>query len=300
MWAHPSRETAAGATAVTAPPDSMIGHLTAVLRLGPTLVRHRFLLRQLAWRAFATRYAGSYLGWLWTPVATAILFVLYVVVFSVILELKVEGLGIDVARKPLVGFGVFLMTGLVPFLALNDAVLRASRVVRAHAALVQRVRLPLEVLVLGDAIGTLLHHGVSFVVVLAVCLALGHLSLGTLPWLAAGVLLAALWIVGACLAAAAVGALVPDLSEGLGLVLQVLFYGAPIIYPLALVPEGALRRVVELNPLTPLVGVMRAGLLGATPPDGATLAWCLVLGAVLLIVGAAVIDRFRATIPDLI
>jgi len=278
----------------------MIRHLTAFLRLGPTLARHRFLLRQLAWRAFATRYAGSYLGWLWTPVATAILFALYVFVFSVILELKVEGLGIDVARTPHVGFGVFLMTGLVPFLALNDAVLRASRVVRSNATLVQRVRLPLEVLVLGDAVGTLLHHVVSFVVVLAVCLVLGHLSLGSLPWLVAGVGIAGLWIIGACLAAAAVGALIPDLSEGLALGLQVLFYGAPIIYPLALVPEGALRTAVQLNPLTPMVGVMRTGLLGATPPDAVAMAWCLVLGVVLLVAGAAVIDRFRATIPDLI
>jgi lipopolysaccharide transport system permease protein len=278
----------------------MIHHLTAFLRLGPTLVRHRFLLRQLAWRAFATRYAGSYLGWLWTPLATAILFLLYVLVFSVILELKVEGLGIDVARQPHVGFGVFLMTGLVPFLALNDAVLRASRVVRSNATLVQRVRLPLEVLVIGDAVGTVLHHVVSFVVVLIVCLALGHLSLATAPWLVAGVALAALWIIGACLAAAAVGALVPDLSEGLALGLQVLFYGAPIIYPLALVPEGALRTAVQFNPLTPMVGVMRTGLLGASPPEMAAVAWCFVLGAALLIAGAAVTDRFRATIPDLI
>jgi lipopolysaccharide transport system permease protein len=278
----------------------MTSHLAAVFRLGPTMARHRFLLRQLAWRAFASRHAGSYLGWLWTPVATAVLFGLYVVVFSVILDLKVEGLGIDVARKPLVGFGVFLMTGLVPFLAINDCVLRAARVVRAHAALVQRVRMPLEVLVLGDAVGTLMHHAVSFVVVLAVCVALGHLSLATVPWLAAGIGIAALWIAGACLLVAALGALIPDLSEGLALGLQVLFYGAPIIYPLTLVPEGTLRSLVEVNPMTPLVGVMRAGLLGTTPPDATTVIWCVVLGLALLVAGVAVIDRFRATIPDLI
>ena len=109
--------------------------LLAAFRLPGMLHRHRFLLWQLAWRAFAARHAGSYLGWLWTPLSTAVQFALYMVVFSAILQIKVEGLGIDVARRPAVGFGVFLITGLVPFLALNDVVARASRVFRAHANL---------------------------------------------------------------------------------------------------------------------------------------------------------------------
>ncbi len=40
-------------------------------------------------RAFASRHAGSLLGWLWTPLGTAVQFVLYTVVFSVILEIKI-------------------------------------------------------------------------------------------------------------------------------------------------------------------------------------------------------------------
>ncbi|HPA80409.1 MAG TPA: hypothetical protein PLS95_06300, partial [Thermoanaerobaculales bacterium] len=71
----------------------MIEHLLAPRRLPSTLARHRFLLAQLAWRSFASRYAGSYLGWLWTPVATLIQFAIFMVVFSVIFEIRVEGLG---------------------------------------------------------------------------------------------------------------------------------------------------------------------------------------------------------------
>lgn len=272
---------------------------TAWAHLGVVLFRHRFLLRQLAWRSFASRYAGSYLGWLWTPAATAIQFALYVVVFSWIFGIRAEGLGIDLARKPPVGFGVFLMTGLVPFLAFNDVVLRAARVFRAQAALVQRVRVPLEVLVLGDAIGTLLHHGIAAGVVLGVCTALGHLDLIGLPWLLGGLIVLALWIVGASLAASALGALIPDLPEALGLAFQVLLYGSPIIYSLALVPER-LRPVIEANPLTPLLGMFRVGLLGAARPDGLGVAVLVGAGCALLAVGAALVDRFRSTIPDLL
>ena len=155
----------------------MMSHVFAVFRLPQTLYQHRFLVRQLAWRAFASRHAGLYLGWLWTPISTAVQFALYMTVFSAILQIKVEGLGIDLARRPAVGFGVFLITGLVPFLAVNDVVMRAARLFRAHASLVQRVRMPPEVLVVGDALGTMMHHAISFVLVVVFCAWRGHLGL---------------------------------------------------------------------------------------------------------------------------
>ena len=278
----------------------MTRNLLAPLRLVPTLVRHRFLLGQLAWRAFASRYAGSYLGWLWTPLATLVQFALFMIVFSAILKIKLEGLGIDLARRPPVGFGLFLITGLVPFLALNDAVLRASRVFRAHSSLVLRVRMPAEVLLVGDVMGAVLHHVVSFAVVLAICLVGGHVGPANLPWLAGGLALMAIWIVGLSLTAGVLGAVLPDVPEGIGLTMQVLFYGAPIVYPLALVPEGILRTVVSANPITPLVGVVRTGLISSAPPELVWLVGSAAVGIMLVIVGSMALDRWRYTIVDLL
>ena len=272
--------------------------LLAPLNLLPTLVRHRFLLGQLAWRAFSARHAGSYLGWLWTPLSTGIQFALFLVVFSAILEIKVEGLGIDLARRPDVGFGVFLMTGLVPFLALNDAVLRAARVFRSHVTLVQRVRFPSEVLVVGDVLGILMHHGLALVMVVAYCAVTGHVTVASLPWMALGVVLAALWIVGLTLVVSVLGAFLPDVAEVIAVGLQIAFYAAPIVYPLSLIKHELLVAVVQLNPLTQLVGVIRAGLIGASPPPLAVVAAMVVAGVALVAVGAAAVDRWRASIPD--
>jgi ABC-type polysaccharide/polyol phosphate export permease len=278
----------------------MKNHLFSVFRLPRTLVQHGFLLRQLSQRAFAARHAGSYLGWLWTPVSTAVQFALYMVVFSAILQIKADGLGIDLARRPAVGFGVFLISGLVPFLALNDVVLRAARVFRAHANLVQRVRMPAEVLVLGDVFGTLMHHAISFVLVLAFCALRGHLGLAGIPWLVAALLVFLVLVVGAALLVSVLGAFLPDVAEVIGLGMQVMFYAAPIVYPLALVRSQTIRTIIELNPLTPLVGVLRTGLLGAAPPSPAALLYLAVGGLLLLVIGSAAVNRWRASIPDLV
>ena len=278
----------------------MMRHLFAVFRLPGTLVRHRFLLGQLAWRAFAARHAGLYLGWLWTPLATAVQFALYMVVFSAILKIKVEGLGIDLARLPAVGFGVFLITGLVPYLAINDTTLRAARVFRSHANLVQRVRMPAEVLVLGDTLGTLLHHALSLLLVVAYCAWRGHLVLAGVPWLVLALFVMVLWIVGLALVVSLLGALLPDLAEVMGLVMQVVFYAAPIVYPLSLVQSTGVRTVIQLNPLTPIAGVMRTGLVGAEAPGVAAIVYLLAGGATLLVVGAAALERWRRSIADLV
>jgi len=278
----------------------MTSHVFAVLRLPQSLYRHRFLLRQLAWRAFAARHAGSYLGWLWTPISTAVQFALYMTVFSAILRIKVDGLGIDLARRPDVGFGVFLITGLVPFLAFNDVVMRAARLFRAHASLVQRVRMPPEVLVVGDAFGTLMHHAISFALVVVYCVLRGHLGLAGVGWIVLGLATLVLWIIGASLCASLVGAFLPDIAEMMGLVLQVVFYAAPIVYPLALVRSDFVRTVIEMNPLTPLIGVLRTGLVGAAPPSTTAVSYLLVGGALLMWIGAAAQERWRSSIPDLV
>jgi len=278
----------------------MMSHVFAVFRLPQTLYQHRFLVRQLAWRAFASRHAGLYLGWLWTPISTAVQFALYMTVFSAILQIKVEGLGIDLARRPAVGFGVFLITGLVPFLAVNDVVMRAARLFRAHASLVQRVRMPPEVLVVGDALGTMMHHAISFVLVVVFCAWRGHLGLAGVPWIVLGLATLVLWIIGASLCVSLIGAFLPDIAEMMGLALQVVFYAAPIVYPLALVRSDVVRTIIESNPLTPMVGVLRAGLVGAEPPSATAIGYLLVGGCLLLWAGAASLERWRSSIPDVV
>ena len=215
----------------------MSRYLSAPVRLLRTLHAHRFLLAQLASRAFASRHAGSLLGWLWTPLGTAVQFVLYTVVFSMILGLKIEMLGIDLAKRVPVGFGVFLITGLVPYLALNDVIMKSSRVIRANATLVQRVRLPLEVMVVGDILGTLMHHATAVVLMILYCGWAGHLALAGAGWLAAGIVLLLLLAIGFGLLVSVLGVALPDIPEVLGLVLQFALYGAPIIYSLTFVKQ---------------------------------------------------------------
>jgi ABC-type polysaccharide/polyol phosphate export permease len=160
--------------------------------------------------------------------------------------------------------------------------------------------MPAEVLVLGDVLGALLHHAISFVVVLTICVWRGHMGLANLPWIGLAIVLFTLWVVGLSLSASVLGAALPDVPEALALAMQVVFYGAPIVYPLAMVQDQVLRGLIRANPLTPLVEVARSGLISSTPPPAAAIAYVLVVGLVLVMVGSMALDRWRYTIADLV
>ncbi len=258
------------------------------------LATHRFLFSELTKRAFAARHAGSFLGWIWSLVVTAAQLALFTVVFSVVI-------GIKIAETPSVGFGYFLMTGMVPFLVLSEAIAGSADLLPSNSGLVQRLRFPVEILILGDTAGRVAHHGLALIAVAILCAAKGTVDVAQLGWTAAGCLLLVLWSAGLTLLVSLAGAYLRDLREVLGLALQVVFYGAPIVYPLSLLGGHALiAQLVKLNPLTGMSSLIRAGLISTPPPSLRQVAYLLVGGLLLFALASLVLDRVRERVPDLL
>jgi lipopolysaccharide transport system permease protein len=88
-----------------------------------------------------------------------------------------------------------------------------------------------------------------------------------------------------------------DTAQLLGMILNAWFYLTPVVYPLGLVPAG-FRPWLELNPLTPLVGLYRQAFLGGetalVPGTGA-----LALVSIMLVcLGLWVFSRLKRTFVD--
>lgn len=262
-----------------------------------TLFRRRRLVLALARRAWALRHAGRALGWLWVPLSTGVQLLLYTTIFSMVLGIKLAEVG---GVRP--AFGLYLMVGLVPFLAVGDVIRRALAVVRDQAALVQRSRVPLEVLVVGEAAGTLANHAVALVAVLVAAMIWGQPTLAGLPVLVLGLALILVLALGWALALAVAGAFVPDLGEVLELLLQVALYGAPIVYPatvLASLPTW-LQTAQQLDPATGLVSLFHHALLGLAPPSALALGVVGAFALIGLVLGCLLIEKARPLVADLV
>lgn len=254
--------------------------------------RWRRLVRELARREFVARYAGSALGVAWSVLEPLIQLGLYLVVFSVFLGMRFED-------NSGVGFsGLYLVCGLVPYLAFQESVNRATGLARAEAGLVRHVNAPLEVFLAGSLAAILVRFAIALLLVVAVAVSAGTVHWAQLPWAAVGLLLLVLGSWGAALALVPAGAFMPDLPQVVGTATTVLFFLTPIVYPARLIPE-AISWWLVANPLVGLLDTFRAGLVGGmVVPSRVAVTVAAVLCVNLL--GAAIFTRRARAVRDLV
>ena len=115
---------------------------------------HLFLLKELVRRDFQGRYAGSALGLVWSFVQPLWMLLLFTFVFSTVMKIPLAG-----ARTG--SFAIFLFCGLLPWMALQEGVLRSSTAITDNSSLVKKLRFPAEILVLAVVLAALLHEAIA-------------------------------------------------------------------------------------------------------------------------------------------
>jgi len=92
---------------------------------------------------------------------------------------------------------------------------------------------------------------------------------------------------------------VRDVGQIVPVALQFGFWLAPITYTPDIVPAG-LRRLLYLNPMTPIVEGYQNALLFGRPPDMAALAWLVPLTALLLTLALTLFRRASPEMADVL
>ena len=205
--------------------------------------RWGWLLWSFTRREILNRYAGSISGLAWTLLHPLAQLAIFAVVFSQIFRIGVP------AAYPQASYLTFVAVALWPWIMFSEGLQRAMGSLAANAGLIRKVAFPHRLLVFAAVLACCAIHGAGFLAVLVVLRLVGE------PIHLAGLPAALLIVVPYMLLAAGIGAalaafqtLLRDVEHGLQVVLGVLFYASPILYPASLVPEW-LRGWVEANPL---------------------------------------------------
>jgi len=225
--------------------------------------RHLFLLKELVKRDFKGRYAGSVLGFVWSFVQPLWLLLLFSFVFATVMKIRLTGETTD-------NFGLFLFAGLLPWMAIQEGVMRGSSAITDNAELVKKLTFPSQVLVLAVVLAAVLHELIGLAVYIVVLAVMGQLSVATLPLLLVALPLQLALTLGLGLMLSATNVFFRDVVQVLGMVMNGWFYFTPIVYPLDLVPDRFVPWI-ELNPhpvgraVPPLATRRRAGPAGGQP-----------------------------------
>ena len=254
--------------------------------------RWRRLVAGLARRDFRARYAGSTFGAAWALLEPLVQFALYLTVFSFFLGMRLEG------RPGVASFGLYLLSGLVPFLAFQECSMRAVHLAREQAQLVRHANVPLEVVLAGSLLAIFARHSVMLVLVLAAAAFAGTVAWATIGWVLLGIVLVVLASFGLALALVPSGAFLPDVGQFMGTGLTVLFFLTPVVYPLTVLPPH-LARWMTANPMAGVLKTFRAGVLGL-PVAGLDVAVAAGFALVMLLLGGWIFTARASAVRDVV
>ena len=256
----------------------------------PTLViasvvaRHRWLLYEFTRRELVNRYAGSVTGAAWTLLQPLAQLAIFAFVFSQIFRATVP------PEYPGVSYTAFVAVALWPWIMFSEALHRGLGSIAANAGLIHKVALPNRLFVYSSVLACYAVHLAGFVAVLLALAATGEkIHLASLPVALLLLVPYLLLATGIALVLAALHTLLKDVEHGTGIVLSILFYATPILYPLSVVP-ASMREALRYNPLAHLSERLREVLLSGASllPSDAVVA----LGAIAVFaLGLAVFER---------
>lgn len=263
-----------------------IQYLPGALRLFPPFVG----------RELREQYAGSLLGVVWSVLQPLLLILLYWWVFAAIMRIRFPE-GTALANTP---FIVFLLSALLPWFAFQEGLTRAAGAIVGRRDVVRKVHFPVRVFPLAAAAAAFVVHAGSYLLFLVV-LALWRGGWPVSGWLAVAVLLGLQFATtaGLGLLLAAFTVYLRDIQQVLGLLLAVMFYTAPVLYPLALVPE-AFRNLIYLNPFTAFAESYHGAVLAGIWPEPTVLIGLSLFAAGAVAAGTHVFRRLEPGFADVL
>jgi len=205
------------------------------------------------------RYAGSIGGLLWSVITPLSNMLIYIFVFSVVFKIRLKPIetGTD-------NFVLFLLSGLLPWIAFAEAVGSSAGMFLGKAGLITKVAFPLEVVPVAGVVVTFILNGVGFLTFLIYLSIDGY---GDVVWLFLPIVtfIFMIFTLGIVILLASLSVFVRDIQQVISSLLSLWMYLTPVLYPVNMLPES-LRFLIYLNPVYPFIELYHELLLKHTLP----------------------------------
>lgn len=257
---------------------------------------HRGLVANLAQRELKARYKRSVLGWIWSLVNPASTLAIYAVVFGVLLKVQPPVAGNGHTKN----FALYLFAGLVMWNFFNTTVMGSMTSLISAGPLLKKVFFPAECAPAANMLVGMSQAGIEAGILVVIMVAIRNASwpIVLVPFLVAAI---ALFSFGIGLALSVANVYLRDVAYLVGVLLNLLFYATPIVYPESLVHQHGprwLQNLVLDNPMNQFVKSMRDVTYLERWPSVPTLANITASAIVMFLLGWFVFRRFGATVSE--
>lgn len=258
---------------------------------------YRGLIGNFAARELKGKYRGSLLGSLWSLLNPLATLAIYSLVFGFFLKFPARTAG----NGELKNFTLYLFTALVVWNYFNAVAVGSMGSLISSGPLLRKIYFPPFAPVLGSALAVMQQTAVEFGLLLFVLILAGNISWTVLLLPLLFVFLTA-FSLGIGMLLAMLNARYRDLNYIVSVLLNFLFYTAPIIYPIEFVKDKYAAhpwlRIYEWNPFTVFVESFRAILWDLRMPSIGYLVYMAVVSVIVLIAGWSFFQRRAADVSE--
>jgi lipopolysaccharide transport system permease protein len=258
-----------------------------------TIWRYRSFITTSIVNEFKIRFARSKLGGLWMILQPLSQVLIYALILSTVMGAKLPTINNRYA------YALYLMSGTLAWTFFNEIVTRCLTLFVDKANLIKKMQFPrltLPVVVIGSA---LLNNLMLLIAILVIFSLLGHYPTSSFVWLPILTLANAILAVGIGLILGVFNVFMRDLTHIMPILLQLLFWATPIVYPITIIPEH-LRHYLYYNPLYPLVESYQNLFLYDKAPEMFNLVVVSSVALIILFLGVFVFRRASPEMADVL
>jgi ABC-2 type transport system permease protein len=201
--------------------------------------QNRALLSELVRTDFKLRYQGSVLGYAWSLLRPLLLFLILYVVFVRFLKI-----GSNIPHYP-----VYLLLGIVIWNFFTEMTAQSLGSIVGRGDLIRKIRIPRWMIVFSSSLSAVINLLLNLVVIVIFMVLNKTDLLVTILWLPLILLEVYLFALGLALFLSALFVKYRDVGYIWEVVLQAGFYLTPILYPISLITNTTLQKLILINPI---------------------------------------------------
>lgn len=224
--------------------DLHIRAFREVLRL---VIMYKSLTWEMTKSEVTDRYRGQILGWFWAILHPLILIGVYIFIFVVIFKIRIGG-----TREMPLDYTTYLLSGLIPWLTVQEVMSKAGTAITSNANLVKQVVFPIEILPIKSILASLITQGIFLSILIMYVLATNHSLPFTYIFLPLLVFIQMIGMAGISFTLSAIGVYFKDVKDFVQMFTLIGIYLLPIFYLPEQVPEQ-FRLLLFINPFSYMV-----------------------------------------------
>jgi lipopolysaccharide transport system permease protein len=283
LWSAPVVEVAGTSS------PARVGPFAPGLRLARLLSANRQVLVATTRVELEKRYSGSLLGRSWIILYPVLWLAIYLFVYLVVFKVRYPSFST-------LEYVVYIFSGLVPYIAIMEAVTAGVVSVKQNLHLVRNIILPVE-MIPARAVGMAFVSELVGLLMLVILDLVSGSGTARLAVLVLAVAIELVYLMGMAMFLAPLGVLFPDIGYFTNLAVLFVLFVSPIAFKPAALPVGY-HFIVWINPIYYLLLPFRLATLPATGWDWASLLAAGAIAVITYFVGTAFFARTKPYLVD--